>query len=335
MSGGCGCKISPSVLKKLLKPIRQLDDKKLKVSFNTSDDAAVYEISKNRYIVSTTDFFVPIVDDPFHFGEIAATNAISDIYAMGAKPLFALSILGVPKKNTNHKIIEKILIGASSKCNEAKINILGGHTIEINEPVFGLAVIGEINNKKIITNSKAKYGDTIILTKPLGVGVYSAAFKKKKLNRNDYKEFIKVTTLLNKPGYELSKIIPINAMTDVTGFGLLGHLYETCLASQVQATIYSDSIPIMSSAKKFLKDKIFTGASSKNFEFVKSNIKFQSKAPIDLKNLLCDPQTSGGLLMFVNKKNSQKALQYLIQNRFQNAAIIGEVKKSNPMINIM
>jgi len=335
MSGGCGCKIEPKVLKKLLTPIKHLEDKRLKVDFRTADDAAVYEISKNRYIVSTTDFFVPIVDNPMDFGKIAAANAISDIYAMGAKPLFALSILGIPKKNIKLEQIKKILSGASTKCNEAGINILGGHTIEIGEPIFGLAVTGETNKKKIITNCGAKYGDQIILTKPLGVGIYSAAFKKQKLNTKSYGEFIKITTLLNRPGYELTNLISIHAMTDVTGFGLLGHLYEICKASNVQINIYEKLIPVMNHAEKFLKDNIFTGASQRNFEFVKNKVFFRSNHTDRLKNLLCDPQTSGGLLIFISKKYSKIALEYLHKNGFSKATIIGEVEEKKSTLNVL
>lgn len=331
LSGGCGCKIDPGILKKLLQPIQKKFTKKskVKIDFSKSDDAAVFEINKNKNIVCTTDFFVPIVDNPKHFGQIAATNAISDIYAMGAKPLFALSILGVPKKNFNLNEIKKILYGASTKCEEANINILGGHTIEINEPIFGLVVVGESLMQGIITNSNARYNDHIILSKPLGIGIYSAAFKQKKLSLNCYKELINITTLLNKPGCEIPKLLPISAMTDVTGFGLLGHLMEICSASNVEADIKLSQIPKLRNVEKLINDNIITGASKKNFKHLRKEIYFQPAKSKLVKALLCDPQTSGGLLICINRKYSKQLIDLLIKNGFLHASVIGEIKKNN------
>ena len=330
LSGGCGCKINPVILKKLLEPLQNnKKNKSVKVDSSKSDDAAVFALNKKNLIVCSTDFFVPIVDNAKDFGKIAATNAISDIYAMGAQPLFALSILGVPKQNISSSDIKKILHGAKMKCEEANIDILGGHTIEINEPIFGLVVIGKNSERGIITNSKAKCNDIIILTKPLGIGIYSAAYKKKLLNKNGYDELIKITTLLNKPGNEIPKRIPINAMTDVTGFGLLGHLLEVCLASEIEATIYKDKIPLMKHTKKFLQENISTGASKNNFSFVNKQIKFKSQDSKFVKTLLCDPQTSGGLLIFTKKKYEKKVMNLLTKNNFSEAKVIGEVKKDN------
>ena len=333
-SGGCGCKVSSSVLKKLLKPIKQTKSKKYKVSFNLSDDAAVYELEKNKNIVSTVDFFAPIVDEPLDFGKISATNAISDIYAMGGKPLFALSILGIPRDNIKVEDIKKILQGASETCADANIYIMGGHTIELNEPIFGLCVIGEINNGKIITNKNAKYDDIIILTKPLGVGIYSAALKKKLLLSHDYNELIETTTLLNKPGNKLSELFTLNAMTDVTGFGLIGHLNEVCTASNVEATLYTKSIPKLENVDKYMKMNAITGASKKNYNNFRDKVKYHSSVSSEMKSIICDPQTSGGLLIFAPKTNSENILMYLKRNGFRKADVIGEIKKSNYKINV-
>ena len=331
LSGGCGCKIDPGILKKLLQPIQKKFTKKSKVriDFSKSDDAAVFEMNENQNIVCTTDFFVPIVDNPEHFGQIAATNAISDVYAMGAKPLFALSILGIPKNNFKINEIKKILRGASIKCEEANINILGGHTIEINEPIFGLVVVGESLMKETITNSNAKHNDQIILTKPLGIGIYSSAFKQRKLSRNCYKELINITTLLNRPGYEIPKLLPISAMTDVTGFGLLGHLMEICSASNVEANIYLSKIPKLRNVEKLINDNIITSASKKNFKHLRKEIYFQSKKSKLIKTLLCDPQTSGGLLICIKRKHSNQLIDLLIKSGFSHSSIIGEIKRNN------
>jgi len=227
--GGCGCKIAPGVLSDILKasPIRQIPAALLAGSDN-NEDAAVYQINENQAIVATTDFFMPIVDDPYQFGRIAATNAISDIYAMGAQPLFALALLGMPINVLPLDVIQQITAGGESVCAEAGIMIAGGHSIDTVEPIYGLVAIGIVDPKKLKRNSGAKLGDSIILSKPLGVGILSAALKKEQLSDAAYQEMIALTTKLNKPGIALSQLDSVHALTDVTGFGLAGHLLELC-----------------------------------------------------------------------------------------------------------
>ena len=236
--GGCGCKISPGVLAELLRgsaPGAHYDD--LLVGTETSDDAAVYRLNDGQAIVSTTDFFMPIVDDPFDFGRIAATNALSDIYAMGARPLLALAIVGMPINTLSHDAIRDILRGGEAVCAQAGIPIAGGHSIDSVEPIYGLAVTGVVDPKKVKRNSQARAGDLLVLGKPLGVGIFSAAFKQEKLDEAAYRVMIDTTTQLNVPGMELANLAGVHAMTDVTGFGLLGHLLEVCRGSGLGAQI--------------------------------------------------------------------------------------------------
>ena len=241
--GGCGCKIAPGVLSDILKasPIRQIPAALLAGSDN-NEDAAVYQINEHQAIVATTDFFMPIVDDPYQFGRIAATNAISDIYAMGAQPLFALALLGMPINVLPLEVIQQITAGGESVCAEAGIMIAGGHSIDTVEPIYGLVAIGIVDPKKLKRNSGAKLGDSIILSKPLGVGILSAALKKEQLSDAAYQEMIALTTKLNKPGLALSQLDSVHALTDVTGFGLAGHLLEMCrgakLSAQIQWTLF-------------------------------------------------------------------------------------------------
>lgn len=334
--GGCGCKISSGALEKILNNYsKKFKDKKLLVGNENSDDAAVYKINNNQGIVASTDFFTPIVDDPYDFGRISATNALSDIYAMGAKPIFALAILAFPNNKFSKDVIRKITNGGEDICNSAGIAIAGGHTIESSEPIYGLAVIGLIDLKKIRTNSDVADNDLMILTKPLGIGIISASIKKNKLNKDVYKEMISNCTKLNEPGYILSERSLINGMTDITGFGLLGHLKEMCIASKKRAVITYDNIPKIKGVENLIRENIYTGASNKNWLDIKKFVKNSKKISEEKKILLSDPQTSGGLLISCTKKNSAEVLSILKYNNFKTSSIIGEFKNNKqPLISI-
>src|SRR5216683_967165 len=257
--GGCGCKIAPGVLAELLKgslPSRRYAD--LMVGTDTSDDAAVYRLNENQAVVATTDFFMPIVDDPFDFGRIAATNALSDIYAMGGRPLLALAIVGMPINTLSQQTIRDILRGGETVCEQAGIPIAGGHSIDSVEPIYGLAVTGVVDPRNVKRNSSARSGDLLILSKPLGVGIFSAAFKKGLLAEAGYRAMIDTTTRLNLPGTELSNLAGVHAMTDVTGFGLLGHLLEMCRGASIGAEVKFESLPLFAEAQRMAEMGIGT-----------------------------------------------------------------------------
>jgi selenide, water dikinase len=322
--GGCGCKIAPGVLSDILKssPIRQIPAALLAGSDN-NEDAAVYQINEHQAIVATTDFFMPIVDDPYQFGRIAATNAISDIYAMGAQPLFALALLGMPINVLPLEVIQQITAGGESICAEAGIMIAGGHSIDTVEPIYGLVAIGVVDPKKLKRNSAAQLGDSIILSKPLGVGILSAALKKEQLSDAAYQEMIALTTKLNKPGVALSQLDSVHALTDVTGFGLAGHLLELCRGAKLSAQIQWDSIPVITEAVKLVKEDIFTGASPRNWLGYGHEIQMGSHLHAWQQNLFSDPQTSGGLLISCSPKATEHVLEILRADGFMQAQKIG------------
>jgi len=263
--GGCGCKISPKLLKEILADLQPIADSNLLVGFDQSDDAAVYQIDDDTALVATTDFFTPIVDDPFAFGQIAATNAFSDIYAMGAKPLFALSVVGMPIDKLPVKTISAVLQRGQAIGEELGVPTAGGHSIHSPEPIYALVVIGKVAPDKIKRNTDAQIGDSIIIGKPLGIGVLSAALKKNVLNDSSYQEMISLTTQINSTGARLGEVAGVNAMTDVTGFGLLGHLKEIVLGSNVGAEIKLSEVPFVDSAQRLARDGVVTGASSRNW----------------------------------------------------------------------
>src|SRR5688572_17272694 len=296
--GGCGCKIAPGVLEQILaKTAPGLIPRQLLVGIETSDDAAVYQINEHQAIVATTDFFMPIVDDPFDFGAIAATNAISDVYAMGGQPLFALALVGMPVNQLPLEVIRKILEGGESVCARARIPIAGGHTIDSVEPIYGLVAIGLVDPANIKRNAGAKAGDRLVLGKPLGVGIYSAALKKGRLDANGYAAMIESTTKLNTPGTKLATLSGVHALTDVTGFGLLGHLLEIAKGSNVRAVVDWKSIPILPGACELAGEGILTGASARNWSGYGESITLASGMGEAHRALLTDPQTSGGLLV--------------------------------------
>ncbi|MEP7068275.1 MAG: selenide, water dikinase SelD [Usitatibacter sp.] len=324
--GGCGCKIAPGVLEQILaKTAPGLIPKALLVGIETSDDAAVYQINENQAIVATTDFFMPIVDDPFDFGAIAATNAISDVYAMGGQPLFALALVGMPVSQIPLEVIRKILEGGESVCARAGIPIAGGHTIDSVEPIYGLVAIGLVDPKNLKRNAGAKPGDRLILGKPIGVGIISAALKKGRVDAAGYKAMIAATTQLNTPGTKLGKIAGDHAITDVTGFGLVGHLLEIAKGSGVAARLDWSTIPLLPGAHDFAREGIATGASGRNWTGYGSRVKLGARIGDAEKALLTDPQTSGGLLVACAPSACAEVLEIFRSEGFGEAAIVGEV----------
>ena len=332
--GGCGCKIAPGVLEQILaKTAPQLVPPQLLVGIETSDDAAVYQLNDSQAIVATTDFFMPIVDDPYDFGRIAATNAISDIYAMGGTPLFALAIVGMPVNTLPMETIRRILEGGESVCAAAGIPIAGGHTIDSVEPIYGLVAIGLVHPRNLRRNGGAKPGDALILGKGLGVGLYSAAYKKGQLSAHDYAMMIASTTQLNTPGSTLGCLAGVHAMTDVTGFGLLGHLLEVCKASDVAAQLDYAALPILPNALDYAARGCVTGASARNWAAYGKSVQLDPERFGDAERaLLTDPQTSGGLLVACAPEVVTEVLSLFLQQGFERAAVIGEVVKGRPKI---
>ena len=327
--GGCGCKIAPGVLSEILKNVPQLPfPKELLIGIETSDDAAVYQINESQAIVATTDFFMPIVDDPFDFGKIAATNAISDIYAMGGTPLFALALVGMPIKVLSNKTIARILEGGVEACRSAGIPIAGGHTIDSVEPIYGLVAIGIVDPARIKSNAAAQAGDVLILGKPLGVGILSAALKKDVLGPDGYQEMIANTTKLNSAGPDLAKLPGVHALTDVTGFGLAGHMLELARGSHCTAHIDWSQVPLLSNVEQFAESGIITGASGRNWESYGHDVAIPPNFSAAQLALLTDPQTSGGLLVSCSPESVKAVLEIFNQHHFLGARIIGQMSKS-------
>jgi selenide, water dikinase len=330
--GGCGCKIAPGVLSSILKasPLHALPAALLAGNEN-NEDAAVYQINANQAIVATTDFFMPIVDDPYEFGRIAATNAISDIYAMGAQPLFALALLGMPINILPLDVIQKITAGGESVCADAGIVIAGGHSIDSVEPIYGLVVIGLVDPKHLKRNNGSRVGDSIILSKPLGVGILSAALKKERLSDAGYREMIALTTKLNKPGLALSRLDGVHAMTDVTGFGLAGHLLELARGAGLRADLSWNAIPFIDEAMTLAQGDIYTGASTRNWAAYGHEVTLSNQLGIWQQHLLTDPQTSGGLLISCAPESEAEVLAILQADGFSRAAVIGRFEPGSGM----
>ena len=332
--GGCGCKIAPGVLEKILaKTAPAIIPPQLLVGIETSDDAAVYKINETQAIVATTDFFMPIVDDPFDFGAIAATNAISDVYAMGGTPLFALALVGMPVNTLPMDTIRLILEGGESVCAKAGIPIAGGHTIDSVEPIYGLVAIGLVHPGNVRRNAGAQVGDKLILGKGLGVGLYSAAFKKGVLAADDYAQMIASTTQLNTPGTKLGCLSGVHAMTDVTGFGLLGHLVEICKGSNVKAVIDYKALPVLPNALDYAARGCVTGASARNWAGYGDSVVLDPERFGEVERaLLTDPQTSGGLLISCAPEIATDVLSVFLQQGFNYASVIGEIVKGKPQV---
>jgi selenide,water dikinase len=328
--GGCGCKIAPGVLEKILSGTNKLPvPKELLVGIETSDDAAVYQINESQAIVATTDFFMPIVDDPHDFGAIAATNAISDVYAMGGTPLFALALVGMPINQLPLEVVRGVLEGGESVCRRAGIPIAGGHTIDSVEPIYGLVAIGLVDPRKVKRNAGAKVGDKLILGKPLGVGVYSAALKKEKLSAEGYAAMIQSTTQLNTPGRSLADFPGVHALTDVTGFGLAGHLLEITRGSHVGARVNWSSTPLHPGVVELAKEGFFTGASTRNWQAYGTQVTIDPGVGEIGQILLSDPQTSGGLLVACDPGSADAVLNVFEKEGFARAAVIGEITEGS------
>ena len=331
--GGCGCKIAPGVLSDILaRGAPSLVPPQLLVGIETSDDAAVYLINDRQAIVATTDFFMPIVDDPFDFGAIAATNAISDVYAMGGTPLFALALVGMPVSQLPVDTIRKILEGGESVCAKAGIPIAGGHTIDSVEPIYGLVAIGLVDPAHLKRNAGAQPGDRLVLGKPLGVGVYSAALKKEKLSADGYAAMLASTTQLNTPGIALGQLPGVHALTDVTGFGLLGHLLEICRGSHAGATIDFARVPLHPGTLDLARTGLYTGASGRNWAAYGGDVDLQPGVGDAERALLTDPQTSGGLLVACAPDAVAEVLAIFRREGFATAADIGAVTAGAPRV---
>ena len=297
----------------------------LLVGNESADDAAVYKINDTQAIVATTDFFMPIVDDPFDFGRIAATNAISDVYAMGGKPFMALALLGVPVGKLSADAIGRICAGGKAMCDLAGIPVAGGHSIDSPEPIYGLVVLGLVHPDKVKRNDRAKPGDVLILGKGLGVGIMSAALKKGELRDKAYQQMIEACTKLNTPGQELAEMPGVHALTDVTGFGLLGHLLEICRGSKLQATVNFAKMPILSAAKFLAEQGYVTGASDRNWASYGEHVRMAEGAPDWHRKMLTDPQTAGGLLVACDAAVAPKVMEIFKAQDFKDACVIGEM----------
>jgi selenide,water dikinase len=333
--GGCGCKLAPSVLQQLLaelpaaKPYPQL-----LVGAETSDDAAVWQLDDGACVISTTDFFMPIVDDPRDFGRIAATNALSDVYAMGGRPIMALAVLGMPVGKIATETVRAILNGGAQACADAGVPIAGGHSIDCPEPVYGLAVTGICRKEDIRRNADAKPGDALILTKALGVGIYSAAFKKEALSPAAYADMVGSMTLLNRIGAELAKDAAVHAMTDVTGFGLLGHALEMARGSHLSLTVRADDLPLLAEAEHLVRQGFVTGASGRNWESYGDSVVLPDSFPEWRRHLLTDPQTSGGLLIACAPDHAEAILSRIDAAGYPYAHIIGDVDSGVPTVRV-
>lgn len=337
--GGCGCKLSPGVLRELLAGMPMgaaFPD--LLVGLETGDDAAVYRINDDQALVATTDFFMPVVDDPRDFGRIAAANALSDVYAMGGRPLLALAILGMPLGKIPTETVREILAGGASICAEAGIPVAGGHSIDAPEPIYGLAVIGLVDPARVLRNSGARAGDVLILTKPLGVGVLSAALKADRLEPREadaaYAALVETTTRLNAVGAELAALPAVHAMTDVTGFGLAGHGLELARGSGLTARLNWNAVPLLPGVAALAKGGVRTGASTRNWASYGEEVDLPAGLPEWQRDLLTDPQTSGGLLLAVAPEGVEDVLALLHRRGFTQAARIGDCVAGPPRLTL-
>ena len=323
--GGCGCKLAPAVLRDILKDVPQASAfADLMVGTETSDDAAVWRLNDQQALVATTDFFMPMVDDPFDFGRIAATNALSDVYAMGATPIFALALVGMPIKTLSVETIGRILQGGASVCAAAGVPVAGGHSIDSVEPIYGLVAMGLVHPDQVLTNRGARAGDMLILTKAIGVGVLSAAFKQGHLDAAGYAALIASTTRLNTLGARLAGRDGVHAVTDVTGFGLLGHALEMARGSGLTVELTA-APPLLDGVEALASAGVCTGASGRNWDSYGAAVDLPADLPDWRRNLLTDPQTSGGLLISVAAAEADALLALARAEGFAGAALVGRV----------
>jgi selenide,water dikinase len=310
--GGCGCKLAPAVLQDMLSKMPATAAwPNLLVGTETSDDAAVYRINATQAIVATTDLFTPLVDDPYLFGQIAATNALSDIYAMGGSPILALALVGMPIGKIAMEDVQQILAGGASVCTAAGIPVAGGHSIDSAEPIYGLAALGLVHPDKVLRNSGASVGDRLILTKGLGVGVFSAALKQDRLGPDAYRAMAASTTQLNVVGKDLPNFQGVHAVTDVTGFGLLGHALEMARGSGVRISLRWSDTPLLAGALALAQAGVKTGAAVRNWASYGGATRVASDLPEAARDLLCDPQTSGGLLISAGADDAAAVLDHV------------------------
>ncbi|MDR0440757.1 MAG: selenide, water dikinase SelD, partial [Candidatus Accumulibacter sp.] len=325
--GGCGCKIAPAVLADMLRALPQTQCfPDLMVGTETSDDAAVYRLNDTQALIATTDFFMPIVDDPFDFGRIAATNALSDVYAMGGRPILALAVVGMPIETLPMEAVQQILAGGASVCARAGIPLAGGHSIDAPEPIYGLVALGLAHPEKIKRNSQARDGDALILGKPLGIGILGSAMKKGVLDAEGYRQLIDTATQLNVIGAELAALDGVHALTDVTGFGLLGHLLELCRGAGLGAQVEAGRLPLLPAAAGFARQGIGPGAIARNLESFGADAAFADAVPDWLRRIMADAQTSGGLLAAVAPECADDALARFHAQGFTSAAVIGRMR---------
>jgi selenide,water dikinase len=334
--GGCGCKLAPSVLREIMAGLPAATGfANLLVGTDTSDDAAVWKLNDQQALVATTDFFTPVVDDPFDFGRIAATNALSDIYAMGATPIFALAIVGMPINAMPVDTIRRILEGGASVCSAAGIPVAGGHSIDNAEPIYGLVALGIVHPDKLLRNSGGQPGDLLILTKPLGVGVYSAALKQDRLDPKGYAALIASTTQLNVVGGDLAGLGGVHAATDVTGFGLLGHALEMARGAGLTIEIAADSAPLLPGVEALARAGVRTGAAGRNWASYGDAVQLPPGFPEWRRDLLCDPQTSGGLLIAAKPDIAEAVLSLARDRGFAAAAKVGRLVSGPPSIRVL
>ncbi|MBL8447067.1 MAG: selenide, water dikinase SelD [Zoogloeaceae bacterium] len=325
--GGCGCKIAPAVLSNLMSRIPAgLVPPELLVGTETADDAAVYRLNDDQALVATTDFFTPIVDDPYDFGRIAATNALSDVFAMGGRPILALALVGMPLDKLPAEVIGRILEGGARVCRDAGIPIAGGHSIDVLEPIYGLVGLGLVHPAQVKRNASARAGDCLILTKPLGIGILSAALKKGVLSPEAYAEMLQWTTTLNAAGTALAALDGVHAMTDVTGFGLAGHLLEICRGSGLTARVAVETLPVIAEAARHLRAGVATGASGRNWASYGEAITLAADLPPETQKLLTDPQTSGGLLIACAPEVVAIVQDAIIAAQGSRGAVIGRLE---------
>ena len=325
--GGCGCKIAPGVLSEILKGATQMPvPRELLVGIETADDAAVYQLNEQQALIATTDFFMPIVDDPYEFGRIAATNAISDVYAMGGTPIMALALVGMPVAVLSTETIGRILQGGQDVCKAAGIPIAGGHTIDSVEPIYGLVAMGLVHPRRVRRNADAKVGDRLVLGKPLGVGVYSAALKKDRLDPEGYAQMIANTTKLNTPGPDLAALDGVHALTDVTGFGLAGHTLEMARGAGTTARIEWGRVPLLPGVRELAGAGMVTGASGRNWAAYGHEVQLGAGIDATGQALLSDPQTSGGLLVSCSADAVPEVLAIFARHGFARAAEIGGIE---------
>lgn len=333
--GGCGCKISPAILADLLRrSAAAAPYAALLVGTETGDDAAVYQLNDSQALIATTDFFMPIVDDPFDFGRIAATNALSDVYAMGGRPILALALLAMPVNVLPAEVVREVLRGGETVCAQAGIPVAGGHSIDSVEPIYGLAALGLVHPGNVQRNSGARAGDALILGKPLGVGILSAALKKGALGGAGYRQLIDTTTRLNSAGPDLATLPGVHAMTDVTGFGLLGHLLGVCRGARLGARLRLGQVPEIEGVRELLREGYVTGASARNWASYGDEVRMAPGLTALDQALLCDPQTSGGLLVACAPEAVPAALGIFERQGFGRAAVIGEMREGAPLVTV-